>query len=380
MRPFKLGLSKPKAKKKEAVNSEENTESKMNDSEVDEINVSRETITGISDSQLKRAVKVEPKTISEHSVDSIVQEDVESQSILDLVDKISNNIDTMPLKAAEVYDMQNDYVPEAGPSKIHSYTVPQPDDSFIHYSDSSLEENNTGIMSFYSSKLFNLSLECNENTPKNKQAETHEIKVKIENYDQNELIEDVMIPDEKVSNFERLDSSLKIITPKIKPPSGNYIAATLKQYKIPKIVYPAPFYSDHKDVGAKVEVGQLVLKLHSRSARHQKPFERVTDTSLEEWRRRIFMQTNEMFQESTKPDSLRTLLAGNKACVLEPVKRPPTNTKVKQWIQEKAKTVVTESRVDDSKNIDELDNSQALGLIEDVIDNSISLESNDKVI
>lgn len=379
MRPFKLGLSRPKPKKKEAGKMEENTDSKMDISDADEINVSRETIKDISDSYLKKAVKVEPKTLLE---DKEVNEEIESPSILDLVDKISNDKETVP-RAAEVYDMQNSYIPEAGPSKVCINNIlSQPNDSFLENSDSSLEENNTGIMSFYTSKVFNLSLEGDENISENKLVASHEVKVKVENYDQNELLDDVeKTPHKKEQIYEITNRSLKIITPKIKPPTASYIAANLEQYKIQKIVYPEPFYSDYKDVGTKIEVGQLVLKLHSRLARDQKPFEKATETSLEEWRHLLFMQTNEMYEESAKSDSLRTLLAGNKSCVIEPVKRPPSSKEVKQWIKEKSKNNIIESKIDDmSYNIEELDNSQALGLNEDVIDDSISLESNDKVV
>lgn len=395
MRPFKIGLSRPKAKKKDAVKPDEgatskistskSTDDKMATSEVDEINASRETIEDISDSHLRRAVKVELKSVLEHSIDEPseveVEDEIASPSILDLVDKISKNNETVQLGAAEVYDLQNDYLPEAGPSKIHnSNAISHPDVSFINNSDSSLEENNTGIMSFYTSKVFNLSPEGD--IPDSKLVESHEIKIQIENFDQNELTEDVETNTHvRADKLKVADYSLKILTPLLKPPTKSYIAATLDQYKIPKIVYPEPYYSDHKDVGAKVEIGQLVLKLHSRLARDQKPFEKVTETSLEEWRYLLFMQTNEMYEESAKPAALRTLLAGNKTCILEPVKRPPTSKDIKQWIEDKAKGTVVESKIDDiSKNIEELDNSQALGLHEDVTNSCFSLESNDKVI
>lgn len=396
MRPFKLGLSRPKAKKKDVVKTEESTDSTstINTSEIDEINVSRETIEDISDAHLKRAVKVsesEPKSILEDSVGNL-EDEIESPSILELVEKVSkndglveiiddvaDNNETVQCKAADLYDMQKGYIPEAGTSKINNDAMCQQDKSFVYNSDSSLDENSTGITSFYTSKIFDLSLEASGNSPERKVFENHEIKVKIESYEHTRTVKDTDINiygDGIITSGQRRI----ILTPKIKPPTRNHIENTLEQYNIPKVVYTAPYYSNHKDVGSKVEIGQMVLKLQSKLARDQKPFEKVSETSLEEWRHLLFTQTNEMYEESTKPENLRTLLAGNKTCILEPVKRPPTNKEVKQWIEDKSKTIAIETKVYDiSKNIEELDNSQALGLNEDVIDNSIQKERNDKV-
>lgn len=66
MRSFKLGLSRPKSMKKVSKDNPED-EIKVDVSEMDEINVSRETMEDISDSHLRKAVKIEPESITESS-------------------------------------------------------------------------------------------------------------------------------------------------------------------------------------------------------------------------------------------------------------------------------------------------------------------------
>ncbi|KAJ2952055.1 hypothetical protein O0L34_g4319 [Tuta absoluta] len=174
----------------------------------------------------------------------------------------------------------------------------------------------------------------------------------------------------------------KILTPKFRPPTTKYVQAKLEKYNIPKVKNPDPFYSDYKDVGDKVEISQLVLKLQSKLAKEQKPFEKVLGTtSIEEWRQLMFLQTNDMNEESSKPDVLKTVLAGNRQCVLAPIKKPPTYKEVKNW-QDGNRHIESVTQKHDeteiSKNTDDLDNSQAIGLnYEDEINSSVSLEANE---
>lgn len=401
MRPFKLGLSRPKSKKKTENESDDKSESTTDISQMDEINVSRETIEDISDTHLRRVVKAEPESILDRSIQSDAADEVqckiENESIVDLVNKVSKSHEQQPV-VAEVYDLEKQFEPQPGPSNIkvnHSFnqTFNESDNEI----ESSLESNRLGIISFYDkSKIFDITLE-DTNEVVNESQES----VKTERFepmfvDKREIIEvnhtevemesDEILKEENVKTeqnvtlFER--KGLKILTPKIKPPTKSYVCLSLPQYNIPKVKNPEPYYSDHNDVGDKVEIGQMVLKVNSKLSRDQKPFEKVLDmTSIEEWRHLLFLQTNEMSQESTKPDALKKLLAGNRNCILEPVKKPPTSKEVKMWLLSKDGEVKQEDKSgndeDISKNIDELDNSQALGLKYEI--SSISLEVDEKV-
>lgn len=397
MRPLRLGLSQPKAKKLENIEkTQENVNIKVNTSDTDEINASRETITDISNLHLKRAIKVESTTAQSilentNDLESPKQEsEMENNiSIIDLVKKLSKN-ENIRLEPAKTYDLEKDFIPAAGPSTNNQNKdiLPQSTDESVTDMDSSQEDK--GIKTFYASKLFDSSLDINssrafgdneilesnvENVANNNEAEVKNTNTEIPilNADgENSLVSKVDIESPQRAT---------ILTPKIKPPTKSYVKSTFDKYKIPKVIHKVvPHYSNHKDVGDKVEIGQLVLKLQSKSAKDQKPFEKVLDTiSIEEWRQLLFLQTNELSQESSKPEALKSLLAGNKNCILEPVKRPPTKSAVMEWIR-KSSEVNTERVKDDiCKNIEELDSSQVLGLQEDEIENSISLGSNEKV-
>ncbi|XP_063824008.1 DNA polymerase zeta catalytic subunit [Ostrinia nubilalis] len=381
MRSLKLGLSKPKNKKKPAIsNAEEELESNVDVSELDEINVSRDTIDSISSLHLKRNVKIEPQSVIENATDCDIKED--DNNMLDLVNKVTVKHE---LKASELYDIQNKYVPDAGTSNVKSKEVLFNKSSLNMSCESSIDddddEKRLGIMSFYDTSKFDMSLDKSLNNSDIIQDTTTDIKKSLNNSNiQNTNIQATEDKDESFNKLVYEDSPYcTILTPKIRPPTRKYIISTLETYKIPKIRNPVPYYSDPNDVGDKVEIGQMILKLQSKCSRDQKAFDKVLDTtSIEEWRQLLFLQTNEMTEECSKPDGLKKLLSGNKEYVLEPYKKPPTTSQVKEYLQ-KADIVekTNENHEEISKIVDELDNSQVIGL-NDEIESSVSLESNEK--
>lgn len=409
MRPFKLGLSKPKSKKKSKTErNNEQLNSNTNDiSEIDEINASRDTLDSLSDLHLKRTIKKEFPSDSNNSKDIKNESTITNDSITDLVNKFSikQEINT-DAGAAKTYDLMKEYEPTAGPSKTNrvntEYCATNYSNNFFSNSlneslESSPEDtcNKLGIVSFYDkSKLFDLSeSDTDKDASFHKSIYDHSINQgqhmsiveKNDNSDtkaQKDLRKRQMTPD-IISSYSISPS--KVLTPRIRPPSKNYIISSLDKYNIPKVKNPEPYFSDHKDVGDKVEIGQMVLKLQSKLSRDQKPFEKVLDTtSIEEWRQLMFLQTNETSEEAATPDALKILLAGNRQCVMEPIARPPTKRQVLIWLKKKVEPVSEpeENKVNHkeiSKNIDELDHSQALGLNEDEVNNSVSIEMMDKV-
>lgn len=417
-RPFKLGLSRPNNKKeKKSDHLAENSAKSDDMTDLDEINASRETIDNISDLHLKRTVKKEIPSVLESSIhtdgESVDRHQKPNDSILDLVNKISIK-DEKVLGAAEAYDLNKQFEPVPGPSRINQ--VNDSTDNMNDYLSDSYEstpEDGKGIISFYNmSKIFDISLEdnqkkeqinhsmaiCNEMRrdtivlEENSEFDTIKVKCEISDCSEKYNVKQEIVmstvekkqPEQikispKVTNAQQKPNAV-IITPKIRPPTKSYIITTLDDYKIPKHKNPEPYFSDHKDVGEKVEIGQLVLKLQSKLARDQKPLDKVLNTtSIEEWRQLIFLQSNEMSEE-TKPEMLKTLLAGNKQCILQPVKKSPLRSEVIKWLHSSNETVVDKvEQTEISKNVDDLDNSQAIGLNEDDINSSISLEAQDKV-
>ncbi|XP_023941797.2 DNA polymerase zeta catalytic subunit [Bicyclus anynana] len=362
MRPLKVGLSRPKGKKKvdlvkllEKDNQEK--QDKEIDSETDEIDVSRETIEDISILHLKRASKINSPfkgNLDIKSPETMIQ-----------------NENPLP-SAAVLYDIKKEFEPVAGPSNANNVKDKSMNMSFTDNYDSTPEQD-IGIESFYDkSKLFDLSIEDksileNESSNTESQSILKDI-VKIEH---------ISLQDRKTKNCNR-----KIWTPKIRPPSKEYVLSTLEKYSIPKTRNPEPYFSCYKDVGDKVEIGQMVLKLNSKLARDQKPIDKVLDvTSIEEWRQLLFLQTNEMSEETSKPDALKLLLASNRQCILRPLENPPTRGEVIKWFEKnqtntKAKELPRESADDVQVNIDDLESSQAIGLND--LNNTLSLELTQK--
>lgn len=399
MRPFKLGLSRPRPKKERTEESDSKSESTTDISQMEEINVSRDTIEDISDGFLRGVVKTEPdSTLFEKSMitdpDNAVKREIENKSILELINSVTESHKRLePL--AEAYDKQNNYEPEAGPSNFKT------NESFNETLNESTQSENEklGIISFYdTSKIFDTTLENQkDDTASDFEESFNDIAIKTEEVSfvketETNVSEDKVVIKESPKEIKKENASIipakkpktKILKPKIRAPTFDEVYSTLHEYNIPKVRNLTPFYSDPRDVGDKVEIGQLVLKVGSKLARDQKPYERVLNrTTIEEWRQLLFMQSHQsMSQEAIKPEDLRIFLAGNRKCVFRPIMKAPTRKEVEEWIKNKnadcKKEEIIENSIDASKQNDELDNSQALGLNE--IDNSINMDNDEKVI
>ncbi|XP_059056759.1 DNA polymerase zeta catalytic subunit isoform X1 [Achroia grisella] len=359
MRSMKLGLSRPK-KNRDKNDHKGNPSLDVND--IAEINDSQEPVHNICSVHLKQSIKSELETKLENSEVDAKEEDVkykiETGSIAELVNKIS-----IKQEAADFYDMQNNFIPAAGSSSVQNIKDISVNKSF----ESSPDDNNVGFISFYdTSKFFDVSEES--------------INISVENVikKHNEIISDRYDIKGYSRTSESKDNNCIILTPKIRPPTMKHVVSSLEKYSIPKVKHPQPYYSDPKDVGDRVEIGQMIIKLHSKVARDQKPYDRVLDTtSIEEWRHMLFLQTNDMSEESSKPEALKLLLAGNKATILEPLKTPPTRSQVMKWIQNQKQEELKKHTIQNvhvAKNLDEIDNSQIIGLHEDTINTNVSLE------
>ncbi|XP_045493795.1 DNA polymerase zeta catalytic subunit [Colias croceus] len=375
--PLKLGLSRPKIKNK-SKNTDISQKSKEELDESDEINVSRETIDNISDLHLKRVKpeQTEPDNfISTNNQES--QSILDKESIFDLVNKI---------ETSTVYDLKNNCEPIAGPSKIPMDS--EVEERMLSLSDSvdSSPDSKIGIESFYDqSKFFDVSVENVINVD-------HDISTNFDILPKTDHTDNlnqtpyshVINKSNELTVYKTNNRNDLILTPKIRPPARDHIMLTLKKYSIPKQRNPEPYFSNPKDVGDKVEIGQIILKTGSKLSQDQKPFERVIDTTtIEEWRQLLFLQRNEMSDSNSKPETLKSLLAGNRQCILKPLKLPPTKKEILKWSHERSmqSQVPVEKDVDVteiSKNLDEMDTSQAIGLNDDDINNSISLEDKSK--
>lgn len=285
-----------------------------------------------------------------------VNTDCDNISFTDLVNEKSlqlEKLDKMKPNVSELYDIEHNNKAVAGPSHVRENNYCNNTLNLSLNSESSVE-NSPDIKSFYNiSKIFDESITEKEGPIGRENC----VKIKSEN------------------------NKSVILTPKIRPPSKKYIVSSLEKYKIPQIRHPQPYYTDFKDVGDKLEIGQMILKLRSKAARDQKPFDsNLGITTIEEWRMLMFMQNNDSEGEVTDPSQLRTLLAGNRQCVLEPIMKAPNGLEVRKWLEMKDLEQSQNDKKCNEKsvNLDELDNSQAIGLDEHAIDNSIGSDSGDK--
>lgn len=384
-RSLRIGLSRPSKKQNMSTEaSEESTDSKAGEteiSEMNEINASRETIDKISNVHLKRSIKKELPSVLETIPDTkeaLSKSQIRNESIVDLVHQISTKHEPLSLGPATTYDLEHKYEPVAGPSDAKN---DMKSDHSLNDSFESSPEIDKGVISFYDkSKIFDMSLEDKSSNEINISHNLNLFSKEDKNLEADSQLD---FRESRMKLCYSLEDRMLIMTPKIKPPTKGFIASNLDKYKIPNIRNPEPYFSDYRDVGEKVEIGQMVIKLQSKLPQDQKAFEKVLDTtSIEEWRQLLFLQINEISEDSTKLDVLKTLLSGNKHCLLEPLKKPPTTNEVLKWIKQNDTVSLEVNKVEHteiSKNLDELENSQVIGLNDDDINNSISLEVGDKV-
>ncbi|XP_050669192.1 DNA polymerase zeta catalytic subunit isoform X3 [Leptidea sinapis] len=355
-RPLKLGLSRPKSKIKPIYDCKEpeTVLSQLNNS--DEINESRETIDCISNAHLRIKSEIDlskdvPFDISQKS-QSLLKDD----NIVNLVEKIDKSS-----------SFSLNYEPKAGPS----YISPE----FLTFDDEqsfASNEDEKAIESFYDqSNFFDLSME------NSLRIETEPAQLVACNNNTNVADESTSsVPNNKVLSHHN-----KIWTPKYQAPSKDYVISTLDKYNIPKTKNQEPYYSNYKDVGDKIEIGQMILKLNSTLARDQKPYEKVLDTtSIEEWRQLLFLENNGFSQvDTSKPDSLKQILAGNRSCILQPLQKAPTTLDALKWCELNPRNLnIDDENIVDIKEVsakpEDIENSQAIGLIDSEIDSSMSLD------
>ncbi|KPJ02898.1 DNA polymerase zeta catalytic subunit [Papilio xuthus] len=377
MTSFKLGLSRPKTKKSTKTENNElnknlSTETIKTEQEIKVLDVSesKQSMNTTSIKSLEMSIDVLDISLNKEKPEEKV-----INTNISVNESVKIKSEKMKQEPAIEYDKNNKFEPIAGPSKVitNKKKIIIPDNSINDSFDSSPDD--VGITSFYdTSKFLDTSLEIDTNLSPEPANHT---KITIEQNPINiKICEDTKIKKE----IEDLNDKKIIITPIIKPPTTNYVKSTCQKYSIPENLNLKPFFSNYKDVGDKIEIGQMVIKLQSHQARDMNPFEKVLNTtSIEEWRQLLFLQqTNEMPDDIAKPEILKSLLAGNKQYILEPINKPPTTRDVINWMKQEELTTESNLNCKELKDIDELESSQVIGLNDDEINSSLSLESTDK--
>ncbi|XP_068631167.1 DNA polymerase zeta catalytic subunit isoform X2 [Battus philenor] len=371
MRSFKLGLSKPKSRSDPKPNAidkyDQNMDKGTPDKTIGDVNKVPGALRSETNQTLMDCNSHNSKNVKDISVShSLNQYNAYLNS--------QGNGNVMKQGVAIEYDKDRQFEPVAGSSKLHLSKKESMNLSEISDNDSfesPVENDDMDIKSFYNtSKIFDVS---SENS-----AFLEKSTVDCDDEKTCDITIDTLGPPNNFTSNKSI-----IITPKVLPPSKTCVMYTSEHYGIPKHRNPKPFYSNYKDVGDKVEIGQMVIKLYSNLAQDQEPFEKILNTtSIEEWRQLLFLQqTNEM-SDVKKPEILKSLLAGNTQCILEPVKKAPTRYNVMDWAKQQVESSKPTNSFNNckeiSKNLDELESSQVIGLNEDDINNSTSLELTDK--
>lgn len=316
-----------------------------------------QTIFSYSDEDKSKSIKIlfEKKEFLENKIVHS-PEDENSNSTNSPNYNEDNNVHKNALTSS-AYDRSHNYIPEAGSSRmphileenkeIESLSLTPPT-----LEDSQLDESDGGILSFYDTTHYQDTSfadgEFIQHSPMNvsKLPSTNQRSTKSPNKEDDSSVRlhyDTSFSPEgaksKLINVTEKGAIKEkekrmVLVPMLHPPLYNEVQSAMHEHNIPLCIHQQPFYSNAKDVGNQIEVGQIILKIKSKTLASLKPFQSdVTNSnSLEVWREHMFLANN-ITQDNLNVKDLAGLLASNRSCVLTPVMRPPSAQEVKDWLK-----------------------------------------------
>lgn len=99
--------------------------------------------------------------------------------------------------------------------------------------------------------------------------------------------------------------------PKHDPPTRIEVAESLKQFGIPEVRHEQPFYSNPQDAKGRIEIGNAILKVSSKTSIDYPNFESAFNIL----------------------NPIKSTIATNNVAIITPIKEPPTRREVENWIK-----------------------------------------------
>ncbi|KAI8587099.1 DNA polymerase zeta catalytic subunit [Geranomyces variabilis] len=134
-------------------------------------------------------------------------------------------------------------------------------------------------------------------------------------------------------------SSSRLIRPARAPPSTDELLAMLKDYRIPRVIYREPFYSDPKDVPARAKTyGTREFKLQADDPALLPEFKPALPESEDRVQPRQEIKGLAHWRHVKFDEGVRTSIK-----VWRPGISPPTRQEVEKWLKEQKSTAVPRS-------------------------------------
>lgn len=312
-----------------------------------------QSISSFSDEDESKSIKTRFETIKFH--ENKIVHSPEDESSPDYNE--DNNVNKNALTSS-AYDRCHNYIPEAGSSRIADISVKEKEIESLSLTpsleDSQLDESDGGIVSFYNTTHYqdtsfsdgefvqhspmNISKLPSANQKPSLKEDDSAVRLHYDTSFSPEGAKSriINVTERGTNKYNAIkeNNKIKVLVPMLHPPSWNEVRSTMPEHGIPFCIHEQPFYSNAKDVGNQIEVGQIILKIKSKTLASLKPFQSdVTNSnSLEVWRENMFL-TNNITQDKLNVKDLASLLASNRPCVLTPVMRPPSPQEVKDWLK-----------------------------------------------
>lgn len=233
----------------------------------------------------------------------------------ELSDGLNSNL--ISISNIQVHD-EKDQEPLPGCSKYLS-----PNLNFS--SDSEIESQNLGVVSFYDKSYFQI----------NNASFTEEYSEDSQQKDTNQKF----FTNLSTSYLGTSQRNNYILIPKNPPPSRHKVITSMKDYNIPLCKYENPYYSNNKDVGHQIEIGQIILKVKSKNLCDLNEFESKNEIkTMNEYRNEKLSNINNS-QIILPSTNISLLITGNEQYCLIPTIKPPVRKDVNEYIKSLKKLV-----------------------------------------
>lgn len=159
-------------------------------------------------------------------------------------------------------------------------------------------------------------------------------------------------------------------------PSKEQVFHSLNKFNIPYLRQAKPYYSNVKDVTGNVEIGQMVLRINSKTTVHLQEFRSFND-ALNNYR--VSMIDLVKSHGNTKKTNWNSLLLTNyhpNNCLIMPLINPPSLEKVKRWMNKKSMEPVSKvSTPEESSDKFKIHVPHSLGNLDEDMELSLTLSS-----
>lgn len=161
----------------------------------------------------------------------------------------------------------------------------------------------------------------------------------VYSYQKENLMQSLSLYESKHASLEVSSDGFLVQVPMFNPPSKIVVKESMNAYNIPNVRYQQPYYSVASHVTGSVEIGHNILKIETKFATHLPEFASSFSSSLETANSNYTIMLKSDVTESNEEHNDKFSLL-TEACIVTPVKLPPTSVDIYKYQSQKMNTRV----------------------------------------